>query len=142
LPDSQASSETPKPEIDRQKDRAIIQMLAQLSLLYWRPEFTPELARELYAMYVDDLRSFPIWLIERSIQNYRRDGKNRFFPTSGQIIDGIKLIEAQAKEAASETPRDLNMDLMQRPIQWWLLRREHWQPHWREDEIPKSWFDR
>lgn len=70
-----------------QKEIAVLTLLGELSLNYWRPDFTQEQARGLYRSYVEDLCDYPIREIAASMQEYRKDGANRFFPTSGQLID-------------------------------------------------------
>jgi hypothetical protein len=65
----------------------IVAMLAKLALQYWRPDFSPEQAKHLYSDYLDDLRGFSIKALADAIKKYRTDGANKFFPTSGQIIE-------------------------------------------------------
>lgn len=60
-------------------------LLGKLALVYWRPDFQPGQAKQLYLQYVDDLREFPMSEIVAAVEAYRRDGGNRFFPTPGDL---------------------------------------------------------
>ena len=71
------------------KDKAILALLAKLSLHYWRPDFTPTQAKQLYADYLEDLRPFALSDIANAIAEYRQIGANRFYPSTGQLIDLI-----------------------------------------------------
>ena len=68
------------------KDQTILCMLARLALHYWRPDFTPEQAKHLYADYVRDLRPYPITDIRDSIAAYRRRHESKYYPTVGQLL--------------------------------------------------------
>lgn len=68
-----------------QKDEAIIVLLGQLSLVYWRPDFSPAQAKQLYLQYLDDLRDFAFSDIVEAIEKYRRDPESKFFPAPGQL---------------------------------------------------------
>jgi hypothetical protein len=85
------------------KDEAILVLLGKLSLHYWRPDFTPAQAKQLYRDYVEDLRPYPFEEIDRAISKYRANGANRFYPTSGQIIDHI-LGKAELEAANPGAP--------------------------------------
>jgi hypothetical protein len=76
-------------EARQSKNEAILLLLGKLALHYWRPNFTPELARLLYADYVVDLAPFPMPSIAAAIAAFRSNGANRFFPTTGQLVDFI-----------------------------------------------------
>ncbi len=67
------------------KEKAILVLLAKLALVYWRPDFTPSQAKQLYDQYLDDLQEYPFADISEACQKYRRDGENKFFPTPGQL---------------------------------------------------------
>lgn len=71
------------------KDEAILALLGKLALHYWRPDFTPGQARQVYADYVYDLGPFALSDIAAAINEYRQTGANRFFPSSGALIDII-----------------------------------------------------
>ncbi len=71
------------------KDEAILALLGRLALVYWRPDFTPSQAKQLYQQYLEDLREFPMAEIAQAIQKYRRDGANTFFPAPGQLRELI-----------------------------------------------------
>ena len=68
-----------------QKDEAILLLLAKMALVYWRPDFTPAQAKQLYAQYLDDLRPFAFADIAEAFQTYRQNPENKFFPTPGQL---------------------------------------------------------
>lgn len=76
-------------EVRDAKDEVILALLGKLAVFYWRPDFTAEQAKQLYADYVDDLNRFALRDIKNAITEYRQNGENRFFPTSGQLIDVI-----------------------------------------------------
>ena len=71
------------------KDEAILVLLGQLALHYWRPDFSEGQARQLYTDYLDDLRPYSVADIDRAMKSYRRNGDNKFYPTSGQLIDEL-----------------------------------------------------
>lgn len=96
------------------KDEAILAILARLALHYWRPDFTPGQARQLYRDYLDDLRDFAVVDINRAIQVYRRDGANRFFPTTGQIVDLISGKADLIREFGPNGPTDMAQALARR----------------------------
>ncbi len=87
--DSLCSSRTSAIEEIPGKDEAIIALLGKLALHYWRPDFTPGQARQIYADYVYDLGQFALSDIAAAINRYRQNGANRFFPSSGALIDII-----------------------------------------------------
>lgn len=60
-------------------------LLGKLALVYWRPDFTPGQAKQLYAQYLDDLRPFAFADVAEAIETYRQNGENKFFPTPGQL---------------------------------------------------------
>lgn len=74
------------------KDEAILTLLARLALVYWRPDFAPGQAKQLYLQYVEDLREFAIADIVEAVGKYRRNGENKFFPTPGQIRGIIEAV--------------------------------------------------
>lgn len=76
----------------QQKDEAILIQLAKLALMYWRPDFTPGQAKQLYEMYLDDLRVYSFYDICKACEKFRQNADNKFFPTSGQIRGLIEEI--------------------------------------------------
>lgn len=86
---SRAISAQEIPEAKRealaQKDEAILLLLAKLAIVYWRPDFTPQQAKQLYSQYLDDLREFAFADIAGAVQTFRRDPENKFFPLPGQL---------------------------------------------------------
>lgn len=88
---TQAASVEQQQALD-DKDKAIITILAKLALIYWRPNFTPAQARELYAAYVEDLRDYPITDIAAACEKYRRDPENKFYPAPGQLRGIIETV--------------------------------------------------
>lgn len=72
-------------EAKAQKDEAILILLAKLALVYWRPDFTPMQAEQLYMQYLDDLREFSFKDIAWAIATYRRDPESKFYPSPGQL---------------------------------------------------------
>jgi hypothetical protein len=74
------------------KDAAILVLLGKLAVHYWRPDFTPGQARQLYADYVEDLREYSLRDINNAILKYRRDAESKFFPTCGQLVGIIRTI--------------------------------------------------
>lgn len=79
-------------EVRVQKDEAILVLLGKLALVYWRPDFTPGQAKQLYSQYLDDLRVFAFKDIAEAVEKYRQDGENKFFPTPGQIREHITKV--------------------------------------------------
>ncbi len=98
------------------KDEAIVALLAKLALHYWRPDFTEGQARQLYLDYLDDLRDYAVADIKTAIQAYRTDGTNKFFPSSGQIIDSIIGKADLIREYPPNGPSDMLMALRKRSI--------------------------
>lgn len=87
------------------KDEAILVLLAKLALHYWRPDFLPSQAKQLYADYCEDLREFPLSEIASAIKKYRRDTTRRFYPSSGELIGIIRA------HPPFETQRERDMEL-------------------------------
>lgn len=79
-------------EAKAQKDEAILILLGKLALVYWRPEFTPKQAAQLYEQYLDDLREFAFADVRDAIERYRRNVENKFFPTPGQLRGLIEAV--------------------------------------------------
>lgn len=76
----------------QQKDEAILIQLARLALMYWRPDFTPGQAKQLYEMYLDDLSVYSFYDITKACEKFRQNADNKFFPTSGQLRGLIEEI--------------------------------------------------
>lgn len=95
---SLASSRTSGSDETPGKDEAILALLGKLALHYWRPDFTPGQARQVYADYVYDLGPFALSDIASAINKYRQTGANRFFPASGALIDIITQPSAWESE--------------------------------------------
>jgi hypothetical protein len=117
LASSAKSARDENPEVARlrdEKDEAILTLLARMSLHYWRPDFSPGQARELYLDYLDDLRDFAISDIAAAMRAYRRDGENRFFPTSGQIVDLISGKAELIREFGPKGPTDMGRAMARR----------------------------
>jgi hypothetical protein len=68
-----------------EKDEAILAMVVQLAMLYWRPDYTPGQAKQVYATYLEDLRDYSLAAIRRAVTAYRRDPANKFFPHPGAL---------------------------------------------------------
>jgi hypothetical protein len=99
------------------KDEAIILLLGKLALHYWRPDFTPSQAKQLYSDYVQDLASYPLKDIDSAIREYRQ-GKHRFFPQVGQLIS---LILGEARlEAENPGAPDRNRTIARVKTQLYL----------------------
>ena len=81
-------------EMAGRKDDAILSLLAKISLLYWRPDYTQEQAAEVYSMYLEDLREYAFRDIFAAVGKYRRDTENKFFPLPGQLRGLIELAPA------------------------------------------------
>lgn len=79
-------------EARAQKDEAILVLLAKLALVYWRPDFTPAQAKQLYGQYLDDLRPFSFRDINDAIEKYRQNPESKFYPTPGQLRGIIETV--------------------------------------------------
>lgn len=86
--------------------------------------------------FVSDLMEFPLPEIDMALQEYRRNGKNKYFPTPGSIREII--LHGRAERAAIEKigPAIKNYD--SRPIMWWMQPKEMWRDHWLESDIPED----
>ena len=67
------------------KDDAIIEELAKLSVLYWRPDFDQGQGRQFYLTYLEDLRDYSTQSIHEAVVAYRRNPESKFFPLPGQL---------------------------------------------------------
>lgn len=116
-----------KPKSSRKE---ISTAIAKLAVHYYRPDFTPEHAKLLFADFAEDLRDYPIDRIEDACRAYRRDPENRFFPTPGQLRAYIP------KPPVDTGPKVLPYSA--RPTAWWMMPREQWRPEWRDAEVPEE----
>lgn len=132
-----ASSKTLTAKPDPEKAKTLTVLLSRLAIHYYRPDFTEAHARLLVEDYVQDLAEFAICDVEAAIRDYRQQptkGKAKYFPDSSQLRD---LASANAKHR-EEMARPVRKPMHEgRPTGWYLRKRETWEPHWREDEIPQ-----
>jgi len=82
--------------------------LLRLQAHYWRPEFTPAQARELYADFMDDLGHIPPDILDEACAAYRRDPEARFFPRPGQLLAIAEPLLAERRRAASRIEKAMN----------------------------------
>lgn len=75
--------------------------LLRLQAHYWRPDFTPAQARELYADFMDDLAHIPPDILDDAIAAYRQNPAERFFPRPGQLLAIAEPILAERRRAIS-----------------------------------------
>lgn len=111
--------------------KEVMAMLGKLALHYWRPDFSEQQAKLLFADFVEDLREYSPERIEAACTAYRRNPENRFFPTPGQLRACIPPLKVEAVYGSGDTRTSLN-----RPTGWYLRPRDKWLPEWREDEAP------
>jgi len=112
-------------------------MLAKLAQHYYRPDFTEGQARQLIRDYLHDLAEFDLRDVDAGVTAYRRDPKSKFFPTVGQLRE--RILEAQKDRLASArmgTAKARPQFGDSRPIMWWALPKNLWQPHWSESDVP------
>lgn len=64
--------------------------LSRLALHYWRPDFNPKEAAKLNADYLEDLRGITVEELKAACRTWRRNPDNRFYPTSGQLLELVK----------------------------------------------------
>jgi hypothetical protein len=127
------------------KAKAIAVLIAQTAPQYYRADFGAAQAALLLDAFVDDLVEFTTADIENAFRAYRRDTKNKFFPTSGQIralASGIVRDRAERDRHARSPRLDPN-HVLRRPQFWWLL--PYWNADWGAHEIPyefRAAFDR
>lgn len=68
----------------------IIAELVMLDVIYPFPTLSVEERSLRYRIFCEDLAPFPIERIRKACEDYRRDSHNKFFPTPGQLLGGIK----------------------------------------------------
>lgn len=79
--------------------------LLRLQAHYWRPEFTPAQAKELYADFMDDLGHIPPDILDEACAAYRRDPEARFFPRPGQLLAIAEPLLAERRRAVARIER-------------------------------------
>lgn len=79
--------------------------LLRLQAHYWRPEFTPAQARELYEDFMDDLGHIPPDILDEACAAYRRDPDARFFPRPGQLLAIAEPLLAERRRAIARIER-------------------------------------
>jgi hypothetical protein len=93
--------------------------LAVLSLCYPQQEMSEAQANLKFQIFCDDLAQFPERVIAAACLAYRRDPKNTFFPTPGQLYALCKeergsvprtfhTASAEEREAGERTKRELD----------------------------------
>lgn len=60
--------------------------MLKLQAHYWRPDFSPAQAKELYADYIEDLSDLPPDILDAAIGQYRRNPESKFFPRTGELL--------------------------------------------------------
>lgn len=114
-------------------------MLMALASHFWRPDFSPAQAAQMFKDYAEDLGGCTIAEIEVAIREYRLKpkipGKMKPFPGSDDLLE---LICANRKHRAQIERLGDPVKLDSRPLVWWSKPPEMWKPHWREDEIPET----
>jgi hypothetical protein len=136
--------------LDPRKAEMIATMLAGLAAQFHRDEINEAQAKMLFAQFAEDLDEFAIVDIDAGVKVYRRDPKNRFFPTSGQLREPIihargeritrERREAEAAREAARKPGGVESRSYvprDRPSMWWTL--PYWDLSWRLSQIPPEW---
>lgn len=78
---AELAAESPKAAV---KDFAV--HLGKLSLHYWRPDFTPDQAKQFNADFVSDLDGITADELAGACAAWRRNPANRFFPRPGELL--------------------------------------------------------
>lgn len=116
-------------------------MLAQLAPLYYRADFGAAQAEALFAAFVDDLSEFEVPDIEDAVRAYRRDAKNKYFPSPAALraICTAAVKDRQERERIASTYSKLSANhVLRRPGFWWLL--PWWNEAWKAEEIPVEFY--
>lgn len=112
-------------------------MLMALASHFWRPDFSPAQAAQVFKDYADDLGGCTIAEIENAIRDYRLQpkipGKMKPFPGSDDLLG---LVVANRKHRADLERLGAPVKLVSRPIRWWSKPRSMWAAHWRECDVP------
>jgi hypothetical protein len=75
--------------------------ILRLQAHYWRPDFSPAQAKELYADYIEDLADLPPDILDAAIGQYRRDPERKFFPRTGELLGlAAPLLEERRRAVA------------------------------------------
>lgn len=88
------------------KDEAILTLLGQLAIVYWRPDFSASQARQFYAQYLDDLRPYALSDINDAIIAYRRNKDEKFYPLPGQLRGMIEKVPSWETISRTEHIRE------------------------------------
>lgn len=129
------SSENTKAE--PQKETALTMLLMRLAVHYYRADFNQQQATSLIRDMVEDLGNYVVQEVDAAIRAYRLDAKERYFPRSGQLKAIIERHHAEGSMGCYG-PKLKPEFGDSRPIRWWLLPRQFWQPHWRVGDIPEA----
>lgn len=88
--------------------------------------------------FIEDLEEFAIPEIEAAIREYRRNPKNKYFPTPGQLRE-LAIAEMRHRNLQQSRGDGLKPQFGDsRPIRWWYRPREKWNASWREADIPQD----
>jgi hypothetical protein len=75
--------------------------LGALSLHFWRPDFTPEQAKLIFGDFSRDLAGVTSDELTDACAEWRKNPKNRFFPTPGQLLELVQSrLSARARDKA------------------------------------------
>lgn len=84
----------------RENAKALIAaQLTRLAAHFFRPYLIPGMVKSLLQDFVDDLGAYPGEWIAEACGVYRRDAKNRSFPTPGQLLQIIRTEHPQGQPA-------------------------------------------
>jgi hypothetical protein len=108
-------------------------MLAQLAVVFYRPDFSEGQAKQLIGIMVEDLISYPLPEIDQALKIYRRDPDAKYFPRSGQIIE---IILAGRRERAQSDKIGPRIVPVSRPLMWWHRPKSRWNVGWIEADVP------
>lgn len=77
--------------------------LLRLQGHYWRPDFSPSQAAELYADFMDDLGHIPPDILDHAIATWRRrtDDDAKWFPKPGQLLAIAEPLLAERRRAVA-----------------------------------------
>lgn len=114
-------------------------MLTALSSHFWRPDFSPAQAAQMFKDYADDLAGCTIAEIEVAIREYRLKpkipGKMKPFPGSDDLLGLIVANRKHREELTRIGPKVISGS---RPNIWWTQPPYLWKSNWREEDIPKA----
>lgn len=93
-------------------------------------------ARLLISDYLEDLAEFTIEQLQRAVVDYRRDGKNKFFPKIGELRDLISPPRETQWHPPGYTGRKAMLEFGDpRPLCWEMRPRRLWAKHWRVEDL-------